>query len=237
MKKVKRIALVVLGTTSLATAQAQDDSFETTIETDVVSNYIWRGQKLGEVSLQPTLGVSWNGLSLTAWGSVGLSDQNDAKEFDLTLGYETGGFRAAVTDYFISDHTDQTPYFCYRSGRTAHVFEGTVGYDFGWLSLQWNTVFAGADGKTKSGKRAYSSYAEVSVPFRLGGCQWKATVGAVPYATDYYADAKGFAVTHVGLRAEKELTLSQSFRLPLFAGIYANPSTEKAYYVIGFTIR
>ena len=112
-----------------------------------------------------------------------------------------------------------------------------VGYDFGWLSLQWNTVFAGADGKTKSGKRAYSSYAEVSVPFRLGGCQWKATVGAVPYATDYYADAKGFAVTHVALRAEKELTLSQSFRLPLFAGIYANPSTEKAYYVIGFTIR
>lgn len=63
------------------------DEIETTIATDVVNQYIWRGQDLGNVALQPTLGVAYKGLSLTAWGSVGLTDSNDTKEFDLTLAY------------------------------------------------------------------------------------------------------------------------------------------------------
>ena len=48
----------------------------------------------------------------------------------------------------------------------------------------------------KDGDRAYSSYFEVSAPFTLGGCDWTATVGAVPFASSFYADANGFAVTN-----------------------------------------
>lgn len=78
-------------------AMAQD-SPELSMGTDIVSRYIWRGQKLGDVSLQPTLGVSYKGLSLTAWGSVGLSEPKDTKEFDLTLAYTVGGFNVGITD-------------------------------------------------------------------------------------------------------------------------------------------
>ena len=66
-----------------ATIQAQD-KVETTVEADVVSQYIWRGMDLGHVSLQPTLAVSYKGLTLEAWGSVGLTDSNDTREFDVT---------------------------------------------------------------------------------------------------------------------------------------------------------
>ena len=214
---------------------AAQDRGEATVQADVVSQYIWRGQDLGDVSLQPTLGLAYKGLSLTAWGSVGLSDPDDTKELDLTLAYKVGGLNIGVTDYWFNAPNDR--YFCYAAHETSHVFEANIGYDFGSVAVQWYTNFAGNDGFNKSGKRAYSSYVEASAPFRLAGCQWTAAVGAVPYATSFYADAGGFAVTNVSLRAAKDIHVTKSFTLPLFAAVSANPSTEKAYMVFGFTLR
>ena len=220
------------GVLSPLTAQ---DRVEATVQADVVSQYIWRGQDLGDVSLQPTLGLAYKGLSLTAWGSVGLSDPDDTKELDLTLAYKVGGLNIGVTDYWFNAPNDR--YFCYAAHETSHVFEANIGYDFGPVAVQWYTNFAGNDGFNKSGKRAYSSYVEASAPFRLAGCDWTAAVGAVPYATSFYADAGGFAVTNVSLRAAKDIRVTKTFTLPLFAAVSANPSTEKAYMVFGFTLR
>ena len=90
---------------SIAGAKAESD-FSGTISADFVSRYIWRGQDLGHVSVQPTLGVAYKGLSLTAWGSVGLMESSDTKEFDLTLAYATGGFNVGITDYWFSTGQD-----------------------------------------------------------------------------------------------------------------------------------
>ena len=97
--------------------------------------------------------------------------------------------------------------------------------------------FAGNDGVNKSGKRAYSSYVEAAVPFKLADLDWTATVGAVPYATSFYGKANGFAVTNVSLRASKDIQVTKSWSVPLFAGISTNPSTQKAYLVCGFTLK
>ena len=218
----------------LVPASAQD-KVEATVQADVVSQYIWRGQDLGDVSLQPALGLAYNGFSLTAWGRVGLSDPGDTKEFDLTLAYKAGGLNVGVTDYWFNTPNDR--YFSYAAHETSHVFEANIGYDFGPVAAQWYTNFAGNDGLNGDGKRAYSSYVELSAPFSLGGCQWTAAVGAVPYATSFYADAGGFAVTNVSLRAAKDVRVTKTFTLPLFAAVSANPSTEKAYMVFGFTLR
>lgn len=217
-------------------ASAQE-KVEATVGADLVSNYIWRGQDLGGAALQPSVGVSYQGLSLTGWGSYGLVDRDDTKEFDLTLSYSNSGFTVGVTDYFCVSGTDNSPrkYFLYDAHKTAHVFEAFVGYDFGLLSLNWYTNFAGADGVNKSDKRAYSSYVELGVPFKLGGLDWNCTVGAVPYATDFYADANGFAVTYVSVKAAKEIQVSPTFSLPLFGAITANPSTQKLYLTAGIT--
>ena len=219
-----------------ATAQ---DEIETTLAADVVNQYIWRGQDLGDVSLQPTLGISYKGLSLTAWGSVGLTDPMDNKEFDLTLSYTTGGLNIGITDYWFDAGLDpQGRYFKYDAHGTNHVFEANIGYDFGVASVQWYTNFAGNDGLNKDGKRAYSSYAEVVVPFKLSAIDWTATVGAVPFATSFYNGwTSGFAVTNLSLKATMDIKVTDSFSIPVFGQIVGNPCTQNAYLVFGFTLQ
>ena len=210
------------------------DEIETTIGADIVNQYIWRGQELGDVAVQPTLGIAYKGVSLTAWGSVGLSDKDDTKEFDITAAYTIGDFHIGVTDYWFN--TPNERYFAYEAHKTSHVFEANIGYDFGVASLNWYTNFAGNDGVNKDGKRAYSSYFEASVPFKLASCEWTATIGAVPYATSFYANANGFAVTNVGIKATKDIKINDHFCIPIFAGITANPSTEKAFFIFGLSL-
>lgn len=234
MKKVRRLFCLAAVCMAAVAANAQD-KVEGTIATDVVNQYIWRGQDLGDVSVQPTLGVAYKGVSLTAWGNVGLSDKDDTKEFDLTLAYTTGGFHIGVTDYWFNSPNDK--YFEYATHKTSHVFEGNIGYDFGPVALNWYTNFAGNDGLNKSGDRAYSSYVEATAPFKLASLDWTATVGAVPYATSFYSRANGFAVTNLGLKASKDIVITKSFSVPVFAGITANPSSQKAYFICGFTLR
>ena len=233
---MKKIVLFAMGMLLCSTAIAQD-KVETTISSDFVSSYIWRGQDLGSVAVQPTLGLGYKGLSLTAWGSYGLTNPDDVKEFDLTLAYSTGGLNIGITDYWFSAGLDpDARYFKYDAHGTNHVFEATVGYDFGPVALAWYTNFAGNDGVNKDGKRAYSSYVEANLPFRLVGVDWTATAGAVPYATTSYGTT-GFAVTNLSLRATKDIKVSDSFSIPIFGQVTGNPCSQKAYLVLGFTLQ
>ena len=88
--KLGVIAITLLSAAMPFTAKAQD-KVKASVGADIVSGYIWRGQDLGGVSLQPNASIAYKGLSLEAWGSVGIektdADGYDAKEFDLTLGY------------------------------------------------------------------------------------------------------------------------------------------------------
>lgn len=237
MKKIViMLATVALSVTALVPAKAQD-KVEASIGADFVSRYIWRGQVLGDVSFQPTLGLGWKGLSLSAWGSVGISNPADTKEFDLTLSYTIGGFNIGVTDYWFDTGLDPLKrYFMYRSDCTNHVFEANIGYDFGFAAIQWYTNFAGNDGVNPAGKRAFSSYLELSAPFTLGGVDWSAAVGVVPFATDFYGTEK-FALVNLSLTASKEIAVTDTFSIPVFAQVAANPYTREAFFVIGFTLQ
>ena len=235
MKRTKCYSLTLLLLCGATTGVAQE--IETTISADVVSQYIWRGQDLGSVSLQPTLVLGCKGLSLSAWGNVGLSEPSDAKELDLTLAYSIGGLNIGVTDYWTNSGGDPNGrYFKYNAHGSNHVFEANIGYDFGLASVQWYTNFAGNDGVNNDGNRAYSSYMEAVVPFKLSNIEWTATAGAVPFATDYYGTT-GFAVTNLALTATKEIKITDTFAIPAFAQVAANPCSQKAYLVIGFTLQ
>jgi len=235
MKKIVLFAMgLVLGGTTLA---QNEEKVETIINGDIVSSYIWRGQDLGSAAIQPTLGVGYKGLSLTAWGSYGLVNSDDVKELDLTLAYSFGGLNIGVTDYWFDAGLDpDNRYFKYDAHGTNHLFEANIGYDFGIASLQWFTNFAGNDGVNNDGKRAYSSYVEAAVPFKLSSIEWTATAGAVPFATTFYGTS-GFAVTNLSLRATKEIKVTDTFSIPIFGQVTANPCSQKAYLVLGFTLQ
>lgn len=224
------IAAALVSTAMPFTAKAQD-KVEASVGADIVSGYIWRGQDLGGVSIQPSASIAYKGFSLGAWGSVGFESTDD-KEFDLTLGYATGGFSVSVTDYWFNSGPG---YFHYDAHNTAHVFEAQVGYDFGPVAVNWYTNFAGADGvKGSDADRAYSSYISVAAPFKLGGLDWTAEVGATPWETTFY-DASGFAVCDVSLGVSKAIKITDSFSLPLFAKATWNPCSEGAYFVVGLS--
>lgn len=230
--------IVATGCMMAATTVKAQDSIELSAGADLVSSYIWRGQDLGSSAIQPSLGIGYKGLKLAAWGSYGLTDKDDTKELDFTLSYSTSGFSVGATDYYcIVNGADYAglKYFMYEAHKTAHVFEAFLGYDFGVASLTWYTNFAGADGLTSSGKRAYSSYVEAVAPFKLGGLDMSFTAGVVPYETSFYSEAHGFAVTNLVLKATKELKITPSFSLPLFASITANPSSSKCYLTAGIS--
>ena len=211
------------------TTKAQD-KVEAFVSADIVSGYIWRGQDLGGVSIQPGVSIAYKGFSLGAWGSVGI-DSTDTKEFDLTLGYSIGGFSVSVTDYWFNNGPG---YFHYGAHNTAHVYEAQVGYDFGPVAVNWYTNFAGADAVKENGDRAYSSYISVAAPFRLGGLDWTAEVGATPWETEFYG-ASGFAVCDVSIGITKDIRITDSFSLPLFAKTTWNPNSQGAYFVVGLS--
>lgn len=204
---------------------------------DIVSAYEWRGQDLGGASVQPSASISGGGFSLAAWGNVALDKSgNYTSELDFTAGYAVGHFSALVTDYYSLPNEDfsQEKYFQYCTGKTKHVYEGTLAYDFGPLALAWNTNFAGADGVKSSGKRAYSSYFEAKVPFKLGGVDMKAEMGITPWETSYYV-AGGFSVINLGLTASKTIKIAD-LSIPAYVKIGANPRTERSYVVFGITL-
>lgn len=226
------LAIPAFAMLTLSNAMAQD-KVEASVGADLVSGYIWRGQDLGDVSIQPTVSIGYKGFSLTAWGSVGFT-QEDTKEVDLTLGYATKGFSASITDYWFNGGAG---YFHYKSGNTTHVFEAQVGYDFQFIAINWYTNFAGNDGTTQDGKRAYSSYLKLAAPFRLGSLEWIAEIGATPWATSFYNNGTdGFEFTDISIRASKEIGITEKYALPLFAQITWNPGTEGAYFVFGLSL-
>ncbi|MBO4964510.1 MAG: hypothetical protein J6C65_06190 [Prevotella sp.] len=237
MKRLFRSAAILAAMATPVAMSAQDD-VEASVGADIVSGYVWRGQDLGSGALQPSASVSYKGFSLGAWGSYGIVNSDDTKELDFTLSYSTGGLTIGVTDYWFSGVEAKDRYFMYSAHSTAHVFEANLGYDFGVCSVNWYTNFAGSDYKA-DGKRAYSSYLEVAAPFKLGGIDWDAAVGIVPfessatYLTNPDTPVDGLAVTNVTLKASKNIKITDSFSLPMFAAVTANPNSGKMYLTAG----
>ena len=220
MKKrlVRNGLLIAIAMIATVPAAAQD-KVEAEVGADLVSGYIWRGQDLGNVSIQPSLSLAYKGFSLSAWGSAGF-EKSDTKELDLTLGYGIGGFSVSVTDYWFNGGPG---YFHYGAHDTNHTFEAQVGYDFGALALNWYTNFAGNVGYKANGERAYASYFSIEAPF-------------TPWENDFYNGGKnGFAVSEVGIKTTKELKITGSWTLPVFAQAIWNPATEGAYFVAGLS--
>lgn len=232
MKKTGLLLLPLLLLPGVFNAARAQDQVKPQLSVDFVSSYVWRGMHLGKAAVQPTLGLEWKGLEFSVWGNAGLVEHMG--ELDLTLSYTIGGLTLSIVDYW--DDTSGMRYFYYKPKDTAHVFEGAVAYDFGPVAISWQTFFAGNDFQAVSGKRSFSSYFEVSAPFRLATLDWVAAAGLVPWASDYY-NTKGFGLTNISLKASKDIPVAKKFSLPIFAQLIANTVSGNFYFVAGITIK
>lgn len=237
---MNRLILTAILAVLVCTTKAQDkeNGLNFSVGADIVSSYVWRGSHLGAVSVQPGIGLDIAGFSVGAWGSTDFTGLAN-KEADLMIGYEVAGLSLLITDYWIVGQGSGNSYFNYDAKKgSAHTFEATLGYTLPVeafpLSLSWNTVFAGADGINKKGKRAYSTYVEASYPFAVKEVALDAAIGFSPWATTYYA-AGGFSVVNISLKASKDIKITDSFSLPLFGQLIVNPRTEDTFLVVGVT--
>ncbi len=233
-KKIFLFSICLL--VSTITLAQEKEKLKVEIESDFVTSYLWRGQELAATSIQPSLFLSYRGLGIELWASHELEGKEKYSEIDLTVAYKTGGFLFFIRDIFGGEKDYMKDCYFNYGNKTNHTFEGTIGYDFGPIKLLWNTTFAGYDGVNNSGKRAYSSYAEAEIPFRLSGIDFMGSIGIVPYASTLLK-AKGFAVTCLQLKAKKDIKITDSFCLPIFLETAANPATSNFYVSFGFTLQ
>lgn len=103
MMKIKIIFASILGAVMiLSSAASVQDKVTVNGNTDLVNNYVWHGidQNSG-FSMQPSLGLSYKGLSLSAWCSQSLTNNadRDVQELDIDLSHSTGGLSITLTDH------------------------------------------------------------------------------------------------------------------------------------------
>ena len=248
------LSLIILFLLLPAAAVAQD-RVKASVSANLVSKYMWRGANQGDISLQPELDLKWKGLNLNIWGDKGL-DKDDHDEIDITLGYSRWGFNIGVIDYWTADVDPRNRFFFFSSGHDCpHQLEANIGYTCKYGSLQAYTMFAGNDFKI-DGRRAYSTYIELSVPFRAAGLDWDVRAGITPMESagkSYehqghptirqaitnrvdWMYGEGFTCNMASLRATKNFPV-QAFRLPVFAELHTNPYLKKANFLVGVMLQ
>ena len=244
------------------TTNAQD-KLTPDVGIDFVSHYMWRGTDKGGISILPYGKVSWHDFSAKLFGATGF-DNDDPKEINISLGYKYKMFNIGLTDYWTSgkDYTGHSLYFEWDPVKNGHQLEANIGADFGFLSLQAYTMIWGNDFKYTTlsdtqyrlnGKRAYSTYIEVRVPFYAGGLDWDVCAGVTPFESacwvtedgniaglsmterkHFYADKTSLIMASI--RATKRMELGD-IKIPIFAELHTNPYLKKANLLVGFSIQ
>ncbi|MBR5716311.1 MAG: hypothetical protein IKX59_06955 [Bacteroidales bacterium] len=235
MKKVFVVVTFVCAGFGFSSSFAEEPGPSVTfsVGADIVSSYLWRGQECGGFSVQPSATVTFNkaGISIGAWASAELFEKGEdalnMTEFDLSLTWNPiEALTVGVTDYYF--HTDGYFGTWNFNSCSSHTLEANLAYDFGPLAFAWNTVVAGCD-LGPNDDRAYSTYVEVSAPWKLGGIDGSATIGASLWDDSFtQIDTDGFKVCNVTMTANKEL-----FNLPFYGQVVYNPASDKIYFAVG----
>lgn len=230
MKKHLFTIVTIMACTISTFAQ---DSLQVSVGADVISKYVWRGIDQGSgASIQPNLGVSFKGLSLSIDGSASIATPS-INEIDIELSYEIGNVSFGITDYY-NTNSENSSYSDYTNN---HTFEFNIAYtisDNVPLTLSWNTMFLAGkeDEYNDNDKRMYSSYFNASYDFDVHGVTLTPAIGINPWESQYYDK---FGVLDITLTASKELKLTDSFALPIYAQAIVSPVLDKAYIVFGIT--
>jgi hypothetical protein len=256
---MKRLFSTVAVILAAFTINAQESkSFELSAGSDIVSKYVWRGVNQGQgAAFQPTLGLSWKGLSLSAWGSTGFANP-EAYEFDISLGYSIAGLSVALTDYYWDGHSSETPftpdvdatgnlievrnpnYTSYGFYDKSHHLELSAAWSFGEslpLTLSVATMIGFNDPSlTEPDKNNYSTYINAGYDFTAGDVALTASVGVTPWGSALWGSGKDeFEFADISLKGSKELKITETFSLPVFAQGIISPATQSAHLVFGLS--
>lgn len=226
MKTIKRIALVFLAVLGVSTMNAQEESKASfDLGADFVSRYVWRGGSYSDSpAIQPYAEFASGNFTLGAWASYETGGEVVGQEFDFYASYAIGAFSIGFTDYSFPTDANSDGYFMMKNhvGEASLSFGGVESFP---LTL---SVFANVYNDD-----ANSMYAELGIPFTIGGTDVSAFLGA---GNEVYSTDGDFTLTNVGLSASKEVKVTDSFSLALSASAIFNPDSDDAYLVFGISL-
>jgi hypothetical protein len=239
MKKTLLIlALTLLGVSACPfQAYAEDRDYEELgltfeVGADWVSSYLWRGQNIGGMAIQPMVTLDWKGLYVSGWANIGADNWSFEElnpELDITIGYDNFGLAVDLTHlyYFGGDPYFGKGGFKAQEQTTSSTMEVHAGLHLGDLIekvplyLDWYTTIYGDDcyeDENGEWKRAWSTYIEVGYDFELPlGMILGARVGIVPWLSSYsnyqevWKNAQTVAINNVNLRLDREFELKHVF--------------------------
>jgi hypothetical protein len=195
---------------------------------DVVSSYLWRGQNLGGLSIQPSVTLDWKGLYVSGWGNIGADNWTFANinpELDITIGYDNYGLQLDLTHlyYFGGEAYFPKGGFAAQEIESSSTMEAHAGFHLGDLvesvplSIDWYTTIYGADcyeNEAGEWQRAWSTYIQVGYTFNLPlGIGLTTNVGFTPWRSMYsnyeevWKNAKTVAINNIHVRAERYFEL------------------------------
>ena len=215
------------------------------VSADLVSRYIWRGNDVNDaVNIQPNLSLAVGGFSAGFWGSYRLSNNSIDNTFNqeidtwisYSLAFENGiSIGAIITDYYyanagikwgnFNNYDDPT-------GPGAHLIETGIllkGPDTFPISLSgFINVYNDAGSNTYFQIDYPITMAEVPLNFFVGAS------GGSKENSGYYG-TENFNLINIGVKATKELKITDEFGLPISVSFIINPRSEITYLVFGLT--
>ncbi len=249
MKKFFLTALCISAFTAMP-MQAQKLHESASLET----SHLWRGLEVGNgLILNNDVSITDNKghFKLGLWG--GMAVDGDYREADVYFNFNHSGFNLAVWDLW--NFSDGIPgngkYFTWAAGKTSHLTDVSISYDFGVmcnfpLTLSWATLVQGRDRGSYSGtsspdgKNVYSTFVQAS--YRIyDSDQWAvdASVGGAfalsPYDSDKFPNennnlyGKSAGINDVRLGATYKLKVGK-WNLPVTGQMMWNPEASKAYF-------
>lgn len=212
---------------------------------DVVSRYIWRGIDVNDaVNIQPSLSLAVGGFSAGFWGSYSLSNNSIDNTFDqevdtwisYSFAFENGmSVGALITDYYYPNAGIKWGNFNNYddpNGPGAHTIETGLllrGPDAFPISLSgFINVYNDAGNNTYFQIDYTATVAEVPLNFFVGAS------GGSKENPGYYG-TETFNVINIGVKATKELKITDEYGLPVSVSFIINPRTEISYLVFGLT--
>ncbi len=212
------------------------NKFKASLNAELLSNFAWRGLSITQSpTFIPTLMVKNDKLSFGMYGFVDISGY---EELDLELSYQLKDFTFILTDYYASPNK----YFDFNKTSSQHLLELGINYQIKNYPLQFyaGTMIYGADKnfrynphETSLIKQNYSSYIEIKYSFQTKSVDFDLFGGLSPFTGMYGND---FALINLGLMATREIKITKTLNVPLYASFSINPQKERFLAFLGIHI-
>lgn len=242
----RKLFQILFLTIIICATQLQSQNFSVSAGADLVSRYIWRGINMNDVpNIQPALSLKYKSLQLGFWGSYSLSHLNStdqhyatSQEIDTWMSYSfelknTATFSLLLTDYYYANAGIKAGNFNNydnTKGPGAHLLEAGIIYS-GGNSLPVS-VAAYYNVYNDKGNNTYFQIDYYTLIENVGINVFAGASSGSTKTPGFYG-TENFNVINFGIKATKQIKVSEALTVPAYCTYVLNPRIEASYLVFG----